>query len=252
LIDTSGRPRLPDVTLVAVSSVAIPATVQALEACIKQVEFAQVLLLTDETPPVGINPDISWRPIDRLASRDDYSRFMLRDLVRHIDTSHALCVQWDGFVLDGRAWDPYFLNYDYIGAVWPQFDDGLDVGNGGFSLRSRRLLQASAQLPEEGTQAEDIAIGRLYRPRLEREGIRFAPTDVARRFAFERGTATGCEFGFHGSYNLVRLLPRREATMLFEKLEPTLLARNERYELLRFALARGWLGLAMTMLRRLI
>jgi hypothetical protein len=252
LIEVTGRPALPNVTLVAVTSVAIPATVRSLQACIGQAEFARVLLLTDQEPPDGMDSRISWRRIDRLASREDYSRFMLRDLFKHIETSHALCVQWDGFVLDAQAWDPSFLDYDYIGAVWPQFDDGFNVGNGGFSLRSKRLLEACSRLPEEGSQAEDIAISRVYRPWLEGEGIRFAPANVARQFAFEREPAAGHEFGFHGSYNLVRFLSRGDATNLFRSLEPSLLARNERYELLRFALGRGWSGLAMTMLVRLL
>ncbi len=84
---------------------------------------------------------------------------MLRDLASHVETSHALCIQWDGYVLRGQAWDPAFLTYDYIGAPWPHFSDGHNVGNGGFSLRSRRLLEACRQLPFDGQTAEDVVIG---------------------------------------------------------------------------------------------
>ena len=142
------RPLLSDVTLVAVTSVALRATVAALHASMRQADFAEVLLLSDQ-PPLEAEGAIHWRRIPRLQSRAAYSRFMLRDLVGHISTGHALCIQWDGFVVNGGGWQPEFLEYDYIGAVWPHFTDGHNVGNGGFSLRSRRLLRACKDLPTD-------------------------------------------------------------------------------------------------------
>lgn len=215
-----------------------------------QADFADVLLLSDRSPSVeqfGIN----WGRIDPIRSRDDYSRFMLRELADHIDTSHALCVQWDGYVIDGGAWDPAFLEYDYIGAPWPHFRDGHNVGNGGFSLRSRRLLEACRELPLEQPLLEDVMICRRFRPRLEQQGIRFAPEAVARRFSYERMPPRGDEFGFHGSFNLVRLVSSDEAVQLIQGLEPELLAKNEKWELLRWALKHGRLRVAFEMLRRL-
>jgi hypothetical protein len=222
---------------------------QALQVSLRQAEFAQVLLLSDE-PPVQPDPAITWRRIDRLGSSSDYSRFMLRELAEHVSTTHALCIQWDGFVLSGSSWDPAFLKYDYIGAPWPHFGDGHNVGNGGFSLRSRRLLDACRLLPWNGEEAEDIVIGRIERPRLEAQGIAFAPERVARRFAFERTPATGSEFGFHGAFNLVAYLPPGEALKLFSRLEPGMLSRSECLELGRWAILRGRYRLAKTMLGR--
>ena len=248
----ASRPSLPNVTLVAVTSVALEATIAALHASIAQVDFGQILLLSDKQLPAEADPRICWRQIEHLASSAHYSRFMLRELAAHISTDHALCVQWDGFVLNGAAWDPAFLDYDYIGAVWPHFDDAHNVGNGGFSLRSRRLLEACCHLPFDGKQAEDVVISRIARPQLEAEGIRFAPASVAHRFAYERTPSTGSEFGFHGAFNLVRDLPRAKALELFRTLEPQLMARSERLELLRWAVAHGRVKLAMNMLARLI
>lgn len=245
------RPDLVDVTLVTATSVALPATVKALQASMRQARFAEILLLSDQPPPPGTDPAISWRQIERLGSRSHYSRFMLRDLAEHIRTSHALCVQWDGFVLNGGAWDPKFLEFDYIGAVWPHVSDGYNVGNGGFSLRSRRLLDACRELPL-GDNQEDVTICRRYRPRLELQGIRFPPESVARRFSFERTAPSGREFGFHGVFNLVRYLNRSEALELVRNLDPGMLARNEQLELLRWALARGQFRLAAAMLTRLV
>lgn len=246
----SERPKIPEITLVAVTSVAVQATVEALKKSTKEAEFGQVLLLSDKEPPRDIDPSITWRRIDRLRSRSDYSHFMLHHLADHISTGHALCVQWDGFVLDGAAWDPSFLDYDYIGAVWPHFRDSHNVGNGGFSLRSRRLLRLCKDLPEDVSEAEDIVIGRLYRLQLEAAGIRFATEDVANRFAFERSLPNGREFGFHGAYNLVRYLSARDAIAIFREVEGGMLARGERREIINWALARGRLRLARLLMRR--
>jgi hypothetical protein len=210
-----------------------------------------VLLLTDKVPAAGSGGSIEWRQIAPINSREDYSRFMLRQLADHIDTSHALCVQWDGFVLNGAAWDPQFLEYDYIGAVWPHFSDENRVGNGGFSLRSRRLLHACTSLPFDGSEQEDITIARTCRLALQEAGMRFAPERVARKFSFERCHSTAAEFGFHGVFNLVNYLTADEAVALFRSLEPDVLSRNEHLELLRWALARGRLRLAASLTRRL-
>jgi hypothetical protein len=247
----SPRPNLTSVTLVAVTSVALTATIGALRSSMAQARFAHALLLSDRSPPTN-ETGIEWRQIEPIRSRADYSSFMLRDLVRHVATPHVLCVQWDGYVLDGSAWDPAFLEFDYIGAPWPQFSDGFNVGNGGFSLRSRRLLEACTELPFDGGVAEDVLICRLYRRQLEEQGFRFASESVARRFSFERNAPRGDEFGFHGSFNLVKLVPTEAALQLFRTLEPHVLARSERHELFRWALARGRLKLAVSILDRLV
>jgi hypothetical protein len=226
------------------------ATVDALRASMRQVQFGDALLLSD-VRPADLDDAISWREIDQLESRQDYSKFMLQHLAGHIRTSHALCIQWDGYVIDGSAWKPSFLDYDYIGAPWPHFSDAYNVGNGGFSLRSKRLLDACAALPLSGAEAEDTFICRNCRPEFEAAGMRFAPEALARQFSFERMKPTGREFGFHGAFNLVRLLDKANADTLFKSLEPGILAPNERRELLRWALVRGRFQLAAEMTRRI-
>jgi len=240
------------VTLVAVTSVALEATVRALTASLGEAEFGTALLLSDRLPQAPLDPRIQWREIQPLKTRSDYSRFLLRQLGNHITTSHALCVQWDGYVLNGRSWNPSFLNYDYIGAIWPHFRDGWNVGNGGFSLRSRRLLKATADLAYDTEQPEDVFICRTLRTALEQAGIRFAPEAIAELFAYERTKPTGNEFGFHGSFNLIRFLNPKKATLLFQSLEPRVLTRSEHKELLLLAIKRGYLGTALVILLRLL
>ena len=200
------RAVLPTVTLCAAASVNVTATVEALKRCLRKVEVAACLLFTD-SDAVAVDPSIRVVRIERLRSASDYSYFVLKRLPDYIETKHCLLVQWDGFVIDGRVWTPAFLAFDYIGAPWPQFDAGLNVGNGGFSLRSRRLLQACADDRFHESHPEDLSICHANRSFLESEyEIRFADEAVARKFAFERTLPSTPTFGFHGIFNLVPIL----------------------------------------------
>lgn len=193
---------LPTVTLCAVASVNVAATVRALQISLGKIDFADCLLFTDASIAPGA--EIQLVSIPKIRSAAAYSEFMLRELVGHIRTEHCLVVQWDGFVLDADAWDPAFLQWDYIGAPWPQFTDGRDVGNGGFSLRSRRLLEACCDPGFQPGHPEDVAICRTNRDLLESgHGIRFADRSIAERFSYERTLPRGPTFGFHGIFNMV-------------------------------------------------
>lgn len=240
-----GRLDLPEVTLVAATSVALDATQAALRACAKQIRFSSVRLLSDK-PPRG--PDaaaIEWRQIAPLRSRAAYSRFMLHDLCDHIETPFALIVQWDGFVIDATKWRDAFLDFDYIGAPWPQFTDGGGVGNGGFSLRSRRLAAACRMIAPSLDEAEDVAICRTWRARLEAEsGIRIAPAALAAKFAYERTQSHNQEFGFHGVFNLMHRMRADEFGDLLAGLESGVLGRREAKEIMQWALSgRHWRSL---------
>lgn len=198
------RLHLPQVTLCAVTSVNVAATLRALEACVAQVEFAGCLLLTNAA--VDPAPAIRVVPIPPLRSSAAYSDFLLTRLADHVETSHCMIAQWDGHLLDAARWNPAFLDYDYIGASWPQFDDGQDVGNGGFSLRSRRLMDLCRQPQFMLAHPEDVAIGRINRAWLEAQGMRFAPRNLADAFAAERAGDLATSFGYHGAFNMPRAL----------------------------------------------
>lgn len=199
------RLHLPNVTLCAATSVNVAATIAALEASLAQVEFAECLLFTDSDvrPP---DTAIKVVPIPRISSAKDYSEFLLRQLAPHIASTHCLVVQWDGHVMNPASWDPDFLEFDYIGARWPQFDDGFDVGNGGFSLRSRRLLEICARPDFVPVHPEDVSIGRINRRQLEALGIKFAPREMADRFSAERAGDPFTAFGYHGVWLMPKVL----------------------------------------------
>ncbi|MEC3948395.1 DUF5672 family protein [Sphingobium sp. HWE2-09] len=199
----SSRLALPQVTLCAVSSVNVAATIVALETSLAQIDVAVCKLFTDQ-PVKPDHPGITVVPIARIASSRAYSDFMLTQMVDHIDTTHCLVTQWDGHVRDATCWRRDFLDYDYIGASWPQFTDGHDVGNGGFSLRSRRLMELCRDPAFRAHHPEDVAIGRINRTWLESRGMRFAPRELADLFSAERAGDVSRSFGYHGAW----LMPR--------------------------------------------
>lgn len=198
------------------------------------------------------------RPADLAASAEHleiapldyqgYSWFVLFMLWRVVHTEFALLVQDDGWVLDGSLWQDAFLGYDYIGApvhlarvsspeghywsrgfAWahglPEGHQAVPVLNGGFSLRSRRLMRAFADHPSLQVMVcapdqvmdsplkfawsgdilnEDVQLTGVLRPQLEALGLTFAPMELASLFAIEyagpqhRGMNALGIFGHHG------------------------------------------------------
>ena len=126
-------------------------------------------------------------------------------MAEHVTTDHILFVQWDAMAYNKDMWTNDFLQYDYIGAPWPWAHNGVNIGNGGFSLRSRRLLDA-LQDPHIQSQGrhEDLVIGEYFRPYLESKGMRYPTVDVAAQFSYELGDYQN-SFGFHGPWNVIKL-----------------------------------------------
>jgi len=209
---------LPDVTLCCVDTREPARALWALQRCMAQIRFAEVLLFSKasllSTPPDGV------RIVDvHVESIEAYSQFMLRGLAPHVQTSHLLVAQWDGFVRDAARWETSFLDHDYIGAPWRAGAPGQAVGNGGFSLRSRRLLQALHDPDITVTHPEDESICLVNRALLEdRHRIRIAPLEVARRFSYERVEPPAPTFGFHGLFNFPRELPAADVAAIVASL----------------------------------
>lgn len=195
---------LRNITLCAVDCLNPVLAARALDISRRHCLFGDTILLTDER----IDANVRIGLIPRIKSREEYSVFVMRQLLEYISTPWVLLVQWDGFVANPSAWSEDFLAYDYIGARWPNHRDGMAVGNGGFTLRSRRLLQIIAsdeRFTPHSDKVEDELICRTYRPMLEAEyGIRFAPEHIADRFSAEFTRPRERTFGFHGVFNMHR------------------------------------------------
>lgn len=191
--------KLDSVTLICIDCHNYGDAISAIRKSTDLCDFAAVKFITD----VDISlPGIDVVKIDKIKSKIEYSIFLIKRLHQYFETSHALIIQHDGYVLDANAWRYDFLNYDYIGAPW-LYPDNRNVGNGGFSLRSKKLQNAlAADDFIEMTDPEDEAIGRLYREYLEKKyDIKYAPVDIADKFSFELRPPICSTFGFHGKFH---------------------------------------------------
>lgn len=200
---------LKDVTLVTIETHYHDLAARALEETVKRLPVGRVVTFSDRTLLAGAT-NIPTVPIK---SMRDYCDIMLKGFWPFIETEYIIFAQWDAMVFDASRWTDDFLNYDYIGAVWPWRAPGQNVGNGGFSLRSMRLLQAlrypviqMVENSEHGVQ-EDNYISIVHRQLLEQKfGIRFAPQEVAKQFSYELGPYEG-SMAFHGFWNVINFMP---------------------------------------------
>ena len=124
----------------------------------------------------------------------DYNLFCAKGLNDMIKTDYCLVFQWDGYPINVSAWDDDWFSYDYIGAPWITQPWSLDktVGNGGFSLRSKKYLEECSKADYNGTEAEDV-----FFCRNNKLDCRYAPVSVAYQFSVEDLPYKG-QFGFHG------------------------------------------------------
>lgn len=199
--------KLPQVTLIGIDT-RPEGLERAAKICQKGITFGDVKIITDGR---------FTRSKDPKQIKEDYSRFCFLEMAKYVKTSHALVFQSDGYVQNPNAWEDSWLQYDYIGATW-NFKDGLNNGNGGFSLRSKKLLDILARVELDNYHPEDCVISRKIRQWLEKRfNIKFAPEEVCNKFSieaygcmnlidmdgFRANTYTG-QFGFHG-YSVIGL-----------------------------------------------
>jgi tetratricopeptide (TPR) repeat protein len=217
----SGKLKLDNVTLCCLDCAYYDLAADALRVTLSKCNFAEALYFSDRDCRMR---GVRFVPTERITSSAQYSNFLIHNLHEYIDTDYVLIIQYDGFVLNPAAWDPQFLQYDYIGAKI-SINKRSIVGNGGFSLRSRRLLRALRDDAEirrydafREPYSEDLAICDTFRGILEsRHGIRFASEAVADRFSAELTPPTAHHFGFHNLIHLIGLyenefeLPERSA-----------------------------------------
>jgi len=191
---------IKDVTIICVDTVNYGLAINALKKCLQQVTPARCLLLTDIDLVVD---GIEVIKIDAIKSKNEYSRFIMKDLYKYFYTDFVLVVQHDGYILNGDSWIGSFLDYDYIGAKWTYGKGERNVGNGGFSLRSKKLqIALGTDDFIKCTEQEDDAICRLYGEYLEKEhAIKFATEEVTDNFSFELNEPIQKTLGFHGHFH---------------------------------------------------
>lgn len=196
--------RYEDITVVAIyGDNRIRSAVPAVERTVAALPGSQPLLITNDE--IAIDWD---QKVCAPMSYEGYSEFVLYCLHNYIQTPYCLIVQHDGWAFTGENWNDDWLNYDYVGApthaallpngeyhmgyAWVGKDNPKVVQNGGFSLRSKEMLQAPSfygitrpRMPDPVLLNEDIQLCCFLRDYLQDTGIKFCPDEVAKYFAFE-------------------------------------------------------------------
>lgn len=196
--------KLPDITLVLIETREHDLAQLALEDCESRAEFGDVLIFTDR-PSQFLRASRRIVTVPNWESKIGWSKCFWYDVGHNMRTSHALCIQWDSWIVAPEMWRDEYLRYDYIGAPW-WYKDGMNVGNGGFCLRSTALMRFiyshRRELPVI-TDLDDDLYCRKYRPTLQDAGFEWAPESLANDFSFEtqRPDPSSRHFGFHASYN---------------------------------------------------
>ena len=250
------KPRIKQVTIVCVTGVNILGALRSLLISSVRFNSEQVLFVNVWLPNFRIGKFRFERPINsKLDSIEEYGKYVQFTLWKHIRTDFALIVQADGWVLNGDRWNEEFKNYDYIGAPWPVSTEAyIDpdgnhqrVGNGGFSLRSFKLLELGSQLElvwdvtkndyfkhfNVKPLTEDGNICIHNRKKYESAGCIFAPLEVAARFSREHAIPEFVNpktFGFH-CYHPRAVARKKRTRFLYQVM-------NERLTMLKSLLKR--------------
>jgi len=223
---------LPNVTLISIDTTDdLSGTLNAVYTSMKGINFGNVKIITTKehiknNSSLTNENFIFEESIVDIKNYKDYNHYVIYNLHNHVNTSHCLLVQPDGFVLFPEKWDNSWLEYDYIGAPWAYVEDAyIDpfgnhhrVGNGGFSLRSRKFLEVptKVEVPWETNNSnfywmpegvinyhEDGNVCVHNRHIFIEQGCKYAPVEIAVRFSQETRVPE-CDgiipFGFH--YNL--------------------------------------------------
>lgn len=189
---------LPEVTLICLTGKDFGNHKKAIDISTRYIKFGGVKLIWDE----------------KIRSIDDWNYKIIYDLWKYIDTSHALLIHADGYVINPNLWKDEWLDLDYIGAPWPLPQDDFSyrtpkgelirVGNS-VSLRSRKLMALPSKLGLEwrsyhGNTNEDGFLCVHHRETLEEYGCKFATLDVAKHFSKEHEIPENIDlptFAFH-------------------------------------------------------
>jgi hypothetical protein len=129
------------------------------------------------------------------------------------------------------------------------------MGNGGFSLRSRRLLELSQTLhfdpnsAYDGDWVEDQVICVEGRRRLELEGIRFATKTQGKTFSREHPMGWQKTLGFHAGFQIPYYLTKLEFIDWMDHIDPIIFQGKSLYLTFYGLHQRGWYDVARSFMR---
>jgi len=240
--------KLNTVTLVCLDTRNVEAAIDSMSRSLSKVKFAENILFTSKTmctKELKLKANLAGIKLEyvpEIKSITEYSLFILSNLSSYINTNYCLLTQWDGWVVNNEFWDSDFLNYDYIGAIWPLYSD-YQVGNGGFSLRSKKLLNSTRDFIKCNPDykiplIEDDYICRENRQSFEQNyQIKFPSKEIANKFSIERNGIPTKSFGFHGMFNFNFVLQSdSDLRILVNKLNDACFINRASYDLARYLL----------------
>ena len=175
-----------------------------------------------------VNPDFNIVHLPDVLNYLDLNILMLQGLIKYSSGDYFMMIQQDGHPVNADKWDPRFLEYDYIGAPWPAgmrwTGNNPLVGNGGFSIRSRKLYEITKTITgyveffNQTRTNEDVLISAVLRSKLEEAGIKFAPVELAKKFSVEIPISDDhtidSTFGYHGKRHLDRMILNNDSRLL--------------------------------------
>lgn len=193
------KKNLTNISLVCMNCLDPELAIRAMRYSSKSINFGEMILFAHKRP-TNLVPEIQYiqiPKIDHLGS----CFFHLKIFYKYIKKDFCLSIHDDGFVINPHLWQDDFLNYDYIGAPWPDIYQHR-VGNGGFCLKSRKFMELCQPLQWAGHH-DDALTCIDNRDYFIKNGCKFAPLEIAMRFSLE-SKIPECEynlnncFGFHG------------------------------------------------------
>jgi len=221
---------LSRITLFAIDNTnRIEGTIKSLYTSMGFAKFGSVKLVTskehiEKYSDELLNDEIICEEmIPNISTVDEYNYYILYELNKHIETDFVLITQDHAFVINPDSWTDEFYEYDYIGAPWPLKDDAfvtpfgehIRCGNGGFSLRSKKLLEIPSKVDIPFRVAENPEFYKMFGSTNTHEdgnicvhnrhifienGCRFAPVELAAKFSHESSVPENVgivPFGFH-------------------------------------------------------
>ncbi len=235
---------LPHVTLVIAETRAHALAARTINDLVGRVQFGDILIYSNDCAAIPV-PGARYITVQDWPNKIASGQFYYSEAATRIETSHALLMEWDAGLNEPEAWTDDFLQYDFIGAPWPgrghsHVKDGMNVGNGGFMLQSKRLADFLFANQKRIVCATDFHLACHHRRQIEREGgFKWAHESVAERFAFE-GWNYGYavpgvkpkSFGYHGCFNWELMLGREETLARTRMLVDNQFTRNSKLDFL--------------------
>ncbi len=214
---------LNNVDLIIIDCIREHDALDVLEHCSKMINFGGFKLFTDKKVKSNFAEIIK---INKICNLQEYSNFCLT-LNDFINNDFVLLIQRDGFIINSHLWDDNFLCFDYIGAPWYNVGNYMnDIGNGGFSLRSKYYLEYAASYKSTNGQSEDYFLNEINFDKSKRFNINYPDLNLASKFSVENFVPKLNNsknfhnyFGFHGKHLIESLKKQKpELAQLLDKI----------------------------------